>query len=53
MKNIDPKECKHMSKWRSCKIKSEPCGDMVWETSCYYFPQCSDCPDFTPKDEDK
>ena len=47
----EPRECKHVGSFWSCKLTKEIINGEEWFQSCDYYPYCSDCPDFTPKIE--
>ena len=48
-----PQECKHLGDWWSCERTKEIINGEEWTQTCDYYPNCSDCPDFTPKDKKK
>lgn len=44
-----PQECEHLYKWWSCKLTKEIVDGAECYQMCDYYPNCSDCPNFTPK----
>ena len=46
-----PQECKHLGDWWSCERTKEIVNGEEWTQTCDFYPNCSDCPDFTPKTE--
>lgn len=50
-KDQQAQECEHLGDWWSCERTKEIINGEEWTQTCDYYPNCSDCLNFTPKTE--
>ena len=50
-KEQQAQECEHLGDWWSCERTKEIINGEEWTQTCDYYPNCSDCLNFTPKTE--